>query len=75
MYFTRTYGKNNKRQCFATNLLICMIVFFCGSNRTFANAIQLGSERSVYSYVDSSNSMILNDFTGNKYNTFFWIFK
>lgn len=62
MYFTKTYGKNNKRQCFTINLLICMIVFFCGSNRTFANAIQLGSERSVYSYVDSSNSMILNDF-------------
>ncbi|MEC6197716.1 sensor histidine kinase [Klebsiella variicola] len=61
MYFTRTYEKNNNRQCFAINLLICMI-FFCVSNRTFANAIQLGSERSVYSYVDSSNSMSLNDF-------------
>ncbi|WP_433654855.1 sensor histidine kinase [Klebsiella variicola] len=44
------------------NLLVCIIVLFCGNNKIFANTIQLGPDRCLYWYVDNSNSIQLNNF-------------
>lgn len=41
---------------------MCLLLSFFVINKSLANVIQLGSERSLYWYADISNKMTLNNF-------------